>query len=229
MLADQAYAGGAAVRSAYKWRGRKDRGSRELLHVHLPALTLFAHIPPADFVQAIGLASLGADDSMIWHLTKVYWWVVLGVAGGFQLCCCLSTRARTHAHAVERTQKFTSTHMRAHTHTHARTHARTHIHTYKRTHTHTHTHARGRYTVEFGVIREAGTIKAFGAGVLSSFAELEHMASGRAALRPFDPFEKQVRRCCIGGDVALGPAGAAPAIRHNVAPTPPPPPGLSPK
>jgi phenylalanine-4-hydroxylase len=31
------------------------------------------------------------------------------------------------------------------------------------------------YTVEFGVVREGGEIKAFGAGVLSSFGELAHM------------------------------------------------------
>ncbi|EFJ43480.1 hypothetical protein VOLCADRAFT_96350 [Volvox carteri f. nagariensis] len=68
-------------------------------------------------VQAIGAASLGADDKTIWHLTKVYW-----------------------------------------------------------------------YTVEFGVVREGGSIKAFGAGILSSFGELAHMASGVAELQPLDPF-----------------------------------------
>lgn len=57
-----------------------------------------------DMVQAIGVASLGADDKQVWHLTKVYW-----------------------------------------------------------------------YTVEFGVVKEAGDIKAFGAGILSSFGELEYM------------------------------------------------------
>jgi hypothetical protein len=31
------------------------------------------------------------------------------------------------------------------------------------------------YTVEFGVVREEGGIKAFGSGILSSFGELEHM------------------------------------------------------
>lgn len=57
-----------------------------------------------DMVQAIGVASLGAGDKQVWHLTKVYW-----------------------------------------------------------------------YTVEFGVVKEAGDIKAFGAGILSSFGELEYM------------------------------------------------------
>lgn len=30
----------------------------------------------SDLVQAIGVASLGADDKQIWHLTKVYWYTV---------------------------------------------------------------------------------------------------------------------------------------------------------
>jgi len=43
---------------------------------------LIGHVPMladpdyADLVQAIGLASLRADDKMIWHLTKVYWYTV---------------------------------------------------------------------------------------------------------------------------------------------------------
>ena len=36
------------------------------------------------------------------------------------------------------------------------------------------------YTVEFGVVREGGQVKAFGAGVLSGFGELQHMASGQS-------------------------------------------------
>lgn len=29
-----------------------------------------------ELVHAIGLASLGADESQIWHLTKIYWYTV---------------------------------------------------------------------------------------------------------------------------------------------------------
>jgi phenylalanine-4-hydroxylase len=71
----------------------------------------------SEMAQAIGTASLGADEKLIWHLTKVYW-----------------------------------------------------------------------YTVEFGVVREGEDIKAFGAGVLSSYGELAHMAEGKAGLKPLDPF-----------------------------------------
>ena len=46
------------------------------------------------------------------------------------------------------------------------------------------------YTVEFGVIKEYGDIKAFGAGVLSSYGEMQHMASGEPIFEPFDPFAK---------------------------------------
>jgi len=44
------------------------------------------------------------------------------------------------------------------------------------------------YTVEFGVVLERGAPKAFGAGILSSPGEMVHLASGAAALTPFDPW-----------------------------------------
>jgi phenylalanine-4-hydroxylase len=52
------------------------------------------------------------------------------------------------------------------------------------------------YTVEFGVVREGASIKAFGAGVLSSYGELEWMASGAPELLPFDPYAKQPKMRC---------------------------------
>jgi phenylalanine-4-hydroxylase len=41
------------------------------------------------------------------------------------------------------------------------------------------------WTMEFGALREGGSVKAFGAGLLSSFGELGSFAV-RAELRPFD-------------------------------------------
>lgn len=41
------------------------------------------------------------------------------------------------------------------------------------------------FTVEFGLIEEAGEVKAFGAGLLSSFSELEHAFSNEVERRPF--------------------------------------------
>lgn len=38
------------------------------------------------------------------------------------------------------------------------------------------------------MVREAGDVKAFGAGILSSYGEMEWMAAGRAELLPLDPF-----------------------------------------
>jgi phenylalanine-4-hydroxylase len=42
------------------------------------------------------------------------------------------------------------------------------------------------YTVEFGLVEDEGEIKAYGAGLLSSFGELEHAFSDEVERRPFD-------------------------------------------
>merc|ERR1712142_1075731 len=43
------------------------------------------------------------------------------------------------------------------------------------------------FTVEFGITRQNGELKAYGAGLLSSFGELEWCLSGKPELRTFDP------------------------------------------
>jgi len=43
------------------------------------------------------------------------------------------------------------------------------------------------FTVEFGITRQNGELKAFGAGLLSSFGELEWALSGKPELKSFEP------------------------------------------
>lgn len=47
------------------------------------------------------------------------------------------------------------------------------------------------YTVEFGVVLEDNIVKAFGAGILSSFGELQWMAENSAEIFKFDPYAPQ--------------------------------------
>ena len=45
------------------------------------------------------------------------------------------------------------------------------------------------FTIEYGLLFEDGELRAYGAGLLSSFGELEHALSGDVEVRPFDPFQ----------------------------------------
>lgn len=43
------------------------------------------------------------------------------------------------------------------------------------------------FTVEYGVVRQDGKLRAYGAGLLSSYGELEHALSGEVEVKPLDP------------------------------------------
>jgi phenylalanine-4-hydroxylase len=45
------------------------------------------------------------------------------------------------------------------------------------------------FTIEYGVLEQDDGLRAYGAGLLSSFGELEHALSGEVEIRPFDPWQ----------------------------------------
>jgi phenylalanine-4-hydroxylase len=45
------------------------------------------------------------------------------------------------------------------------------------------------FTIEFGMCLENGQKKAYGAGILSSFGELEYCVTDKPKFYPLDPFE----------------------------------------
>ncbi|XP_030650340.1 tryptophan 5-hydroxylase 1b [Chanos chanos] len=53
------------------------------------------------------------------------------------------------------------------------------------------------FTVEFGLCKQEGGLRAYGAGLLSSISELKHALSGRAKTLPFDPKVTCKQECLI--------------------------------
>lgn len=45
------------------------------------------------------------------------------------------------------------------------------------------------FTIEFGMCREGNSVKAYGAGILSSFGELAYCVTDKPKLYPLDPYE----------------------------------------
>ncbi|XP_049429180.1 tryptophan 5-hydroxylase 1a [Epinephelus fuscoguttatus] len=53
------------------------------------------------------------------------------------------------------------------------------------------------FTVEFGLCKQEGKLRAYGAGLLSSISELKHALSGNARIMPFDPKVTSKQECII--------------------------------
>ncbi|XP_062402907.1 tryptophan 5-hydroxylase 1a [Sardina pilchardus] len=53
------------------------------------------------------------------------------------------------------------------------------------------------FTVEFGLCKQEGKLRAYGAGLLSSISELKHALSGNARITPFDPNVTCNQECLI--------------------------------
>ncbi|KAE8297180.1 Tryptophan 5-hydroxylase [Larimichthys crocea] len=53
------------------------------------------------------------------------------------------------------------------------------------------------FTVEFGLCKQDGRLRAYGAGLLSSIGELKHALSGKACILPFDPMVTSNQKCMI--------------------------------
>ncbi|KAM9366659.1 tryptophan 5-hydroxylase 1-like [Symphorus nematophorus] len=53
------------------------------------------------------------------------------------------------------------------------------------------------FTVEFGLCKQDGKLRAYGAGLLSSISELKHALSGKAHIFPFDPMVTCNQECKI--------------------------------
>lgn len=45
------------------------------------------------------------------------------------------------------------------------------------------------FTVEYGLCRQHGAVKAYGAGLLSSYGELQYCLTDKPEHRPFDPYK----------------------------------------
>ncbi|KAL5475617.1 hypothetical protein EMCRGX_G025452 [Ephydatia muelleri] len=50
------------------------------------------------------------------------------------------------------------------------------------------------FTIEFGMCKQNGEVKAYGAGLLSSFGELQYCLSDKPEVRPLDPFKTALQK-----------------------------------
>lgn len=53
------------------------------------------------------------------------------------------------------------------------------------------------FTVEFGLCKQDGQMRVYGAGLLSSIGELKHALTCESKVRPFDPIRTSKQECLI--------------------------------
>ena len=132
---------------------KKKKQEPDVCHELLGHVPMLANPHFAEMVRAIGVASLGADEARLWHLTKLYWFTVeFGVIGGGGGGSDPGGNGGGESSSSSLSSPPPSS-------------------------------------------SPITTIpKAFGAGILSSFGEMEHLLSGEGySVAPFDPFAPQPR------------------------------------
>ena len=127
---------GGILEKEKKLKHKKTNQEPDVCHELLGHVPMLANKSFTEMVRAIGVASLGADEARLWHLTKLYWFGVVVVGGGGGRNSSSSSSSSSSV--------------------------------------------------------AAPPPKAFGAGIISSFGEMEHLLSGEGySVAPFDPFAPQ--------------------------------------
>ncbi|KAH0808962.1 hypothetical protein GEV33_013829 [Tenebrio molitor] len=138
----------------------------DCIHELLGHMPLLADPSFAQFSQEIGLASLGASDAEIEKLsTKTLQQQMSPVLNATSMSwSSLDTRDRVNISCEILETGFT-----------------------RDSYTKRVTLQVYWFTVEFGLCKESGVVKAYGAGLLSAYGELLHALSDKPELRPFEP------------------------------------------
>jgi len=135
--------------------------NRDICHELLGHAPLFADPAFADFSQEIGLASIGATDDQITQLARVRY-CLLGTAVLFNAAISLTIHPAVRVRLSVCAGSSLSPCCDAQCYW---------------------------FSVEFGLCEENGERKAYGAGLLSSFGELEYAMSSKPEIRKWNPFD----------------------------------------
>ncbi|KAL6059277.1 phenylalanine 4-monooxygenase, variant 3 [Balamuthia mandrillaris] len=144
----------------------------DVCHELLGHVPMFADPAFADFSQEIGLASLGASDADIEKLATVSFFLSAHLSLSASLCPYLySPNSLFFFLGRVVISSFLMLMF-----------SFVFQHSFHKTKCYW-------FTVEFGICRQKGELKAYGAGLLSSFGELEYCLTDKPKLLDFNPFE----------------------------------------